>query len=689
MQKKIIFNRELSWLSFNHRVLQEAGDKEVPLHERIKFMAIFSSNLDEFYRVRVASLRYLLELKRKNLEKLDFDPVELLKEIQKKVNKQQEELGNIFRNQLLAELENEGIFLLDESNLNKEQTGFVENYFQSEIMPYIQAGMLASSRINYFLKNKSIYFVVRLVSKMATQLNNDKKSFKYKHAIFEIPTQFLPRFIVLPEQKNKKFVITLDDIIRSNLACIFPGYSVDSAYSIKLTRDAEMYIDDEFSGSLLSKIKEGIIKRKTGVPSRFLFDSAMPKEMLKFLKSTFGLQNEDLVPGGKYHNFNDFFSFPLLGSRKLVYKNMPPIKSKYFENNINKFDLIEKQDVLLHYPYHSYDYIVQLLKEAATDTTVSAIWITLYRVASDSKIVQYLIQAAQKGKSVFAFIEIKARFDEESNIYWVTELENAGIKVRYSFPGLKVHSKICLIERENKNIAYLSTGNFNEKTAKIYTDLGYFTSKENITKELKKVFWYLAGKKISTNFKNLLVSPFNMRSSFEKLIKNEIKNAQKGKEAQIILKLNSLQDTKMIKRLYTASQAGVKIKLIVRGICCLKPGIKNLSENIEAISIVDRYLEHSRIYIFHNGGNKKYYIASADWMKRNLSRRIEVGFPIDDENLIQMIDDITKLQWQDNKKSRIIDKNQTNKYIKSDSEKIIQSQKEIYKYLKKLETNRL
>ena len=366
---------------------------------------------------------------------------------------------------------------------------------------------------------------------------------------------------------------------------------------------------------------------------------------------------------------------------------MPSIKSKYFENSKNQFEVIEKQDLLLHYPYHSYEYIVQLLQDAAADRKISAIWITLYRVASDSKIIQSLIQAAKNGKSVFVFVEIKARFDEESNIYWATELENAGIKVRYSFPGLKVHSKICLIERQNKNIAYLSTGNFNEKTAKIYTDLGYFTSKDTITKELKRVFGYLAGKKVSTNFKNLLVSPFNLRSTFESMINNEIKHAQAGKRAEIILKLNSLQDTKMIKKLYASSQAGVKIKLIVRGICCLIPGVKNLSENIEAISIVDRYLEHSRIYIFYNGGKKKYYVASADWMKRNLSRRIEVGFPIVDDKLIKMIDDVTQLQWQDNKKARILDEKQSNQYRKIAGAKTVQSQNEIYKYLKTFETN--
>ena len=686
MQKQIFYNRELSWLSFNHRVLQEAGDREVPVYERIKFMAIFSSNLDEFYRVRVASLRYLLELKRKNLGKLDFDPVDLLKEIHQKVDKQQEELGNIFRNQILKELESEKIYLLNETKLNNEQIRFAEKYFQSEVMPYIQAGMLASSRINYFLKNKSIYFVVRLISKMVTQFSHDKKSYKFKHAIFEIPTQFLPRFIDLPEKNNKKFVMFIDDIIRLNLPMIFPGYNVESAFSIKLTRDAEMYIDDEFSGSLLSKIKEGILKRKTGVPSRFLYDNAMPKDFLKFLKSTFCLQNEDLVPGGKYHNFNDFFSFPLLGSNRLVYKNRPPIKSKSLENNKNRFDLIEKQDVLLYYPYHSYEYIIQLIKDAASDLSVSAIWITLYRVASDSKIVHSLIKAVQNGKSVFVFVEIKARFDEESNIQWAAELEKAGINVKYSFPGLKVHSKICLIERKNKNIAYLSTGNFNEKTAKIYTDFGFFTSDKNITSEVKRVFEYLEGHKISKRFKYLLVSPFNMRSTYESLIDNEIKNAKIGKEANITLKLNSLQDTKMIKKLYAASQAGVKVRIIVRGICCLIPGVKKLSKNIDVTSIIDRFLEHARVYIFHNDGDKKYYVASADWMKRNLSRRIEVGFPIKDKKLIDVIDNIIQLQLNDNRKARIIDEKQYNKYRTIKGSEINQSQVMTYNYLKNIET---
>jgi polyphosphate kinase len=682
MQKQIIFNRELSWLAFNHRVLQEAGDAKVPLYERIKFLAIFSSNLDEFYRVRVASLRYLLELKRKNLDKLDFDPVKLLKEIHKKVNKQQEELGSIFRNQILKELEKEDIFLLNENKLNNDQIKFAEKYFQNEIMPYIQAGILAKSRINYFLKNKCIYFVVRLVSKMATQFDNDNKSFKYKHAIFEIPAQFLPRFVVLPAENNNKSVMFIDDIIRLNLSLIFPGYNIESAYTIKLTRDAEMYIDDEFSGSLLTKIKEGILKRKTGVPSRFLYDNAMPKDFLKFLKSAFYLQNEDLVPGGRYHNFNDFFSFPFLGSNKLVYKNMPPIKSKYLDSSRNKFELIEKKDILLYYPYHSYEYILGLIDEAASDLTVSAIWITLYRVASDSKIVKSLIEAAKNGKSVFVFVEIKARFDEESNIQWAAELEKADINVRYSFPGLKVHSKICLIERNNKNIAYLSTGNFNENTAKVYTDFGFFTSDKNLTGEVKRVFKYLAGQKISTKFKQLLVSPFNMRSTFEALIDNEIENAKNGKDAKIILKLNSLQDSKMIKKLYVASQAGVKIQMIVRGICCLIPGVKNLSENIEIISIVDRFLEHARVFIFYNNGNKKYFIASADWMKRNLSRRIEVGFPITDKLLIEKIEKIIALQLNDNCKARLIDKKQINEYRTSKSEKPNQSQIEIYNYLK-------
>jgi len=675
-------NREIAWLSFNHRVLQEAKDKRVPLYERIQFMAIFSSNLDEFYRVRVASLRYLLELKRKIQKKIEFDPVLLLTQIHKIVDSHQEELGNIFRNEILKELENNYIHLINEAQLNHGQKKFVEQYFKNEVLPYLQPSFLFKNSVNYFLKNQAIYLTVRLISKIAAGPITSNRNIKAKYALLEIPTRFLPRFIVLPQSGKNKYIIFLDDVIRHNLSLIFPGYNIDSVYSIKLTRDAEIYIDDEFSGDLLFKIKKGIQKRNTGVPARFLYDNNMSANQVKFLRSVFLLNKEDLVPGGRYHNFSDFFSFPNLGQKSLQNKSLPVLKIPQFENTKSIFDEIRNKEFLVNYPYHNYNYIIHFLQEAAADKDVSAINITLYRVASDSKIIQSLIKAAKNGKQITVFVEIKARFDEESNIRWAAALENAGVRVLYSFPGLKVHSKLCLIERKDKLYAYLSTGNFNEKTAKIYTDFGFFTSDAKLTLEIKQVFDYLKGEIKECKYKYLLVAPFNMRKKLTKLISNEIKIAKKGGKAEIILKINSLQDQKLIEKLYEASNAGVRIRIIVRGICCLVPGVKGLSENIEIISIVDRFLEHTRVFIFNNNGDEKYYIASADWMKRNLSRRIEVGFPIYNNVIKKQLRGIIDIQLNDNMKARIIDKNQKNKYRKSNDEAFIQSQIEIFEYLK-------
>jgi len=649
-------------------------------------MAIFSSNLDEFYRVRVASLRYLLELKKKIQKRIEFDPVSLLKQIQQIVEDYQEELGDIFRNDILTELEKNNIYLINETKLHNNHKKFIENYFKDEIHPFLQPNILVQDKVSYFLKNNAIYLTIKLVSKIAEQRNSSAKSIESTYALLEIPTRFLPRFIVLPELDGKKYVIFLDDIIRYNLPLLFPGYHIDSAYSVKLTRDAEIYIDDEFSGDLLSKIQKGIQKRKTGVPARFLYDNKMPGYYLEFLSSVFSLQKEDLVPGGRYHNFSDFFSFPDIGPKSLTYKNLSTLKVSTLENSKSLFSIINKNEFLLYYPYHSYNYIERFLREASADKNVTAMNITLYRVANDSKIIQALIRAAKNGKKVTAFVEIKARFDEESNIYWAAELEKAGVKVLYSFPGLKVHSKLCLIERKDKYYAYLSTGNFNEKTAKIYTDFGLFTSDTNITGEIKQVFGYLEGKTKAKKYEHLLVAPFNMRKKFNKLIDNEIENTLKGKQAEIFLKLNSLQDQKMIEKLYSASKAGVKIKIIVRGICCLIPGIKEQSENIEIISIVDRFLEHTRVYRFYNNGDKKYYVASADWMKRNLSRRIEVGFPIYNAQIKKQLQDIIDIQWNDNVKARVIDINQENKYRKTGNKKLIQSQVQVYNYLKSIDT---
>jgi polyphosphate kinase len=685
MQKNKFFDRELSWLSFNHRVLQEAKDPTVPLHEKIKFMAIFSSNLDEFFRVRVAALRYLLALKKKSINKLKIDPASLLNEIQKRVDRHQKELGEIFRKIIIPELKKNNIILADEKSLDDKQAAFVSDYFRYEVLPFLRPSILVRKKVTIFLQNKVLYLALKLQSKTEKQTRS-VKSARSTYAVVEIPTINLPRFIQIPSTDDQQTVILLDDLIRVHLDEIFPGYLIKEIYEIKLTRDAEIYIDDEFSGDLLEKIKKGIARRKTGKPSRFLYDERMPSDFLNFLKDSFLLQKEDLVAGAKYHNFSDFISFPRIGSDSLQDKKLPPINIPHLHSPPNFWSVLSEKDHLLFFPYHSYDYVIKFLKSAAEDKDVVSIYITLYRSASDSQIINQLIRAANKRKSVTVFVEVKARFDEESNIFWAQKLENAGITVLYSFPGLKVHSKMCLITRKEGNVlkkySYLATGNFNEKTSKLYSDFGLFTSDKRISKEVDRVFHYLSTEKDDYDYRHLLVAPFVMRKKFYKLIDVEINNAKNGKKALIDLKMNSLEDKKIIERLYQASQAGVKIRLIVRGICCLIPGIKNMSDNIEVISIVDRYLEHTRIFIFHNNGKERYYLASADWMRRNLSRRIEIAFPIYDAKIKKTLRSIYEIQWRDNQKARIIDKSQKNEYRKDDSDKIRRSQMDTYKFLK-------
>ena len=635
MNNSDLYNRELSWLSFNYRVLQEAKDLSVPLYERIKFIAIFSSNLDEFFRVRVASLRSLLTLKKKSKKNLKFDPVKLLIRIHNIVNEQQEEYGKIFREQIIPELIENNIFLINEKDLNSEQGDFVKNYFKEKVQPCIAPSIIVNHKTAPFLKNGSLYLVVKLSSKKILDETIENNSDECKFAFVEIPSDKLQRFVQLPVQENKHFIIFLDDIIRYNLADIFSEYEIESAYSVKLTRDAELYIDDEFTGNLLDKIKKSLKNRSTGIPCRFLFDQTMPQDFLKCIKDLLLLSTEDLIPGARYHNFNDFFSFPNPGFSELEYKLLPPLNHKELDSYSNIFDAWNAKDILLYYPYHSFDYVIKALETAAEDPLVKEIKITQYRFAKDSSIVKALLKAIENGISVTIFCEIKARFDEEANLEYAKMLENAGAKVLYSFPGIKVHSKIAMItrlENEKKKLLPISssTGNFNEKTARIYCDYGLFTTDKKMAKEIQEVFKYLEGKVEKADFKNILVSQFNMRQTFTNLIDNEIKNAQKGKPASMILKMNSLEDSKIIRKLYEANKAGVKIELIIRGICRLVPGIKGLSDNINVISIVDRFLEHARVYIFHNNGKELIYLASADWMKRNLSRRIEVGFPIND-----------------------------------------------------------
>jgi polyphosphate kinase len=675
------YDRELSWLSFNHRVLQEAKDPGVPLYDRIKFLAIFSSNLDEFFRVRVASLRSLIGLKKK--KKLKFDPVKLLSDIHSKVNILQQEFGEIFRGGIIPELNRNNIFLLNDNEINSDQKKFLGNYFSREVLPNLNTTLIAGAKFSLFLKNNAIYLAVRLqpMTGKNGNSNNPQGTKISRYAIVEIPADKLSRFVELPEEEGRIFVMFLDDVIRVNLQQLFPGYKVIESYSVKLTRDAELYIDDEFSGNLLEKIKSSLSKRKTGVPCRFLYDEKMPGDFLKYLRKTLNLSKEDLIPGGRYHNFFDLFSFPDHGKKGLSYEPMIPLKSVELHDN-NIFEVISDHDVMVYYPYQSFDYVIKMLEQAAADENVKSIKITLYRTAKESKVIKALVAAAKNGKTVTAFIEVKARFDEELNFQNAGELEKAGVKVLYSFPGLKVHSKMCIISRmegENKKYyAYMATGNFNEKTALIYSDIGLFTSDESITSELRKVFNFLSRKTKEEKFSTLSAAPFNLRETISRMIDTEAENAASGKKAFMILKLNSLEDKRIIKRIYRASEQGVKIKINVRGICCLKPD----KRNIQIRSIVDRYLEHSRIYYFYSGGDEKIFISSADFMKRNFDRRVELLIPVTDAKLKEELKNILSIYFKDNVKARRINATQSNPYIKGSGVKTIRAQYDIYDFLK-------
>ena len=677
------FDREISWLFFNYRVLQEAKDKSVPLFERIKFLAIYSSNLDEYYRVRVASLRALINLKQNERKKIAFNPEVLLNQISHTVTKQQIEFGRIYKNEILPELNRNNIHIVDERNLNKYQKKQLDNYWNETLKYYIAPTYLVNKRINLFLNNESLYLVNKIIKK---NIYEEKSRFRF--ALIEIPSNHLPRFFFFPQSYGIHKIIFLDDIIKYYLPKIFPKYDIVDSHSIKLTRDAHLYIEDEFTGNLLEKIKTGLNKRTTGVPSRFLYDESMPDETLRFLISYFRLDKNDLVKGARYHNFKDFFTLQNPVKRSMLYSLQLPLPSKHIDKGKPLFSSIRKKDILLHYPYQSYNYVLNFLNEAAKDKKVKEIKITLYRVAEDSLIVKSLIRAVQNGKKVTAFVEIKARFDEELNLFWAKEMIEAGVNVLYSFPGLKVHAKLCLIKRiENRMTqyySYLCTGNFNEKTSRIYSDFGLFTEDERLTKDIRKIFWFLSKQELFGTTKHILTAPQSLRRGLEQLINNEIKNAKLGLPANIKIKVNNIEDKKMIKKLYKASQSGVKIDMIVRGICCLIPGVTNLSENIKIHSIVDRYLEHGRIFIFYNGGDEKVYLASADLMKRNLSRRIEVAFPIYNNSLKKLLKKIFEIQFNDNVKTRIINEFQDNQYIKHYGTSKIRSQYETYRYLKKM-----
>ncbi len=672
-------NRELSWLYFNERVLQEAADETVPLIERIKFLSIFSSNLEEFYRVRVATLSRLVNLNDKAKELLGFNPKKVLNEIKNVVVKHERKFENLFQATLINELAQNRIFILNDTQLNVARGEFVSNHFRDKILSNLVPILINLDGSFPELKDRHLYFFVRLSKKGA------KKSEKY--ALIELPEN-LARFLVLPETNGLKFIILLEDIIKYCLEDIFYVFNYDQieAFSIQLTRDAELDIDKNISDKFIEELKASLDKRKKGKPMRLLYDTEMPFEMLSVLVTKLKIEAEGLIPGNRYHRFGDFIAFPNVGSSDLEYPPSVPLKVKGLHRTESIFNKLGTRDFLVNLPYQSYDYIILFLREAAIDPKVTEINITLYRLAENSKVINTLINAAKNGKKVNCVVELKARFDEKANIFWTNRLMEEGVNVNYGLTDYKVHSKICLIKRMEKGravyYANLATGNFNEKTARIYCDHSIFTAKKEITTDLLKLFNALNKKTVAKDFKYLIVSPLESRSKIYALINREIKFAKAKKKAYMILKVNSLADEGVVEKLYEASNAGVQIKLIVRGICCLVPGVAGFSENITVISIVDKFLEHARVFIFGNNGEEEMFLSSADLMSRNFEHRVEVGFPVLDENVRSEIRDIIEFQLQDNVKARDITKSNDNKYHKNRLTTKIRAQVQTYNYLK-------
>ncbi len=678
------YNRELSWLSFNQLVLEQIQDKSLPLFERIKFLAIYSSNLDEFYRVRVAYHRSLIDLPSKNRKDLDYKPEKVLENIQKEVFKQQIEFENEYYNQIIPELEEIGITLFDNQVIEEIHTEFIKDYFSKDLFPEIQPVLLSSSgAVMSFLKDNVIYLAIKM------QRKNRPEQKKPRYAVIQVPTKTLGRFIQLPKYKGKYFIMFLEDMVRQHLSSIFPGYEILSSYSIKLSRNADLMIEDEFSGNLLGKLRKSLKQRKTGFPARFSFDRSIPDDLLDVLKLAFNLTENDFVPAGKYLNFSDFLSFNNPVSPKYEIEPLKPLKHPVLDKFDSILNAIDKHDLLLHFPYHTYDYVLRFFSEAAVDPDVEEIKTTQYRVATNSAIVNALIAAAGNGKDVTVFVEVKARFDEETNINFADKMKAAGINIITGIPGLKVHAKAALVikksskKKNGKAFAFLSTGNFNEKTATQYSDEGFFTSDKAIIKDLRKLFLYLETPLDNFNFKKILVPRFNMLDVFKEKINREIQHAKDGKKAYLIFKMNGLGDKEIIDMLYDASSENVNIDLIVRGICKLKPGMP-YSENIKITRIVDRFLEHARIYAFYNNGDWEVYISSSDLLTRNIRRRVEALIPVYNKELIKEIIDILHIQLQDNTKAKFLDSEIKN--IDKISEKnspLYRAQIDTYLYLQK------
>lgn len=679
--KRKIIPRDVSWLSFNARVLQEAGDPTVPLRERIRFLGIFSNNLDEFFRVRVATLKRMIEVGNKGKMQLEENPEEILEEIQMTVLNQQSEFNRIW-NGLQEELAKEKIFLVTERDLTPEQESFVTRYYDDEVSPNVIPLMIESIPEFPYLRDKSIY--------LGVVMWKHESALTRKYAVIEMPTRFVNRFILLPSPDGEHHIILLEDVIRFNLPEIFSYFGYDQYQSnvFKVTRDAEIDIDNDISTTLIQKIEKGLKNRRKGKPVRFVYDKEMDPGLLEYLMRRLNLAKRDyLIPGGRIHNFRHFMDFPSDvfkgGSKRRRAIDHPLLQ----EQRIT--DVVMQRDIMLHFPYHSFNPVIDMLREAAIDPDVTVIKITCYRLASNSKVVNALINAVRNGKQVTVMLELRARFDEEANLEWKERLEDEGVKVLIGIPNMKVHAKICLIRKRLKDriqhYGFVSTGNLNESTAKVYADHILLTSNRSIMSDVNKLFNYIEHYKTGTHFLKactlILPSPTLVRKELLRLIQNEIKAAKHGKKAVITAKMNSLSDEEMIQQLYEAAREGVAVRLIVRGIFCMFSENEKFPIPVKAVSIIDEYLEHARVWLFENGGKEKVYISSADWMVRNLDHRVEASCPILDERIKKELKDILAIQLEDNVKARVLDNELKNDYVHNDTDMRVRSQTETYTYL--------
>ncbi|MET0635220.1 MAG: polyphosphate kinase 1 [Chitinophagaceae bacterium] len=672
--------RDISWLSFNARVLQEAADKSVPLRERIRFLGIFSNNMDEFFRVRVATLKRMMEVGSKANMHLESEPQEILNDIQMNVLNQQSEFARIWT-EITQQLVARKIFLVTEEELDKEQQEFVSNYYDNEVSPNIIPLMIENIPQMPHLRDKSIYLGVVMWKK--------DNALRKKYALIEIPSRVVGRFLLLPSKNDEKRIILLEDVIRFNLPEIFSYFGYDQYHShiFKVTRDAELDIESDLATNLIQKIEKGLKNRRKGKPVRFVYDKEMDPGLLEYLTRRLNLSKKDnLIPGGRIHNFRHFMDFP-----DSVFTATRPRKKPFEHPQLTTrriSDVVLERDVLLHFPYHAFTPMIDIIREAAIDPDVTTIKITCYRLAPHSRIINALINAVRNGKEVVVMLELRARFDEEANLDWKVRLEEEGVKVLVGIPGLKVHAKLCMIRKKvnDRSVLYgfVSTGNLNEKTARIYADHCLMTAHPRIMSDISRIFNYLENSRFGTQTLKdngvIIPSPVIARREIYKLIDDEIRNARKHKKGKIILKMNSLSDEGCIEKLYEAAREGVEVKLIVRGICCLLAQNKKFKVPVHAVSIIDEYLEHARVWVFHNKGKEKVYISSADWMMRNLEHRVEATCPIYDETLKKELIDILEIQLQDNVKARWLDNNLDNEYV-STSGKKIRSQVETYNYL--------